>query len=159
MTQDMEHATKNIQGTYRENQNTNKLFDFTLTPICSEIDHHIQYENIMTRYYCEVCNKGGVMYRCINCEYSLCGPCHKDQCGAEELSNRFTYDSIRKTIIEFKDRLINDNISTIWCVGRSTGSNEIYFYNPNNHTVTYDYPISPVPPASPQPHREPKPPS
>ena len=143
-------AIKVIQIAWRKRiQNKDPFYDFSLNPICSEIEHHIVYERIMENYYCEICGNEGIMYRCINCEYSLCGQCHKDKCGAEELSNRFTYDTIRKLIIKFKKRLTDDKLYS-WIVGRCIGSDEIYFYHPITNSITYEYPLSPKPPDSPR---------
>ena len=57
--------------------------DFTLIPICSEIEHHLEYDKIL-RIKCEFCGKEGISYRCINCEYGLCNTCYMDKMAEEE---------------------------------------------------------------------------
>ena len=146
-------AAEVIQIAWRKRIRNDPFYDFTLTPVCSEIEHHIVYNNIVDSFvgipHCAVCKRQCIMYRCINCEYSLCGACHKDKCGSEEISNRFTYDSIRKSIIKFKKRLIDDKLYS-WSVGRAKESDDIYFYNPITNSIIYEYPLSPPPPPSPR---------
>jgi len=141
-------ASNIIQIAWRKHvRNKDPFYDFSLNPICSEIEHHIAYDWI-ENYYCEICDHKNIKYRCVNCEYSLCGTCHKDKCAEEELSNRFTYDTIRKSMIKLRKRLIDDKLYS-WIVGRCSGSDEIYFYHPITNAITYEYPLSPQPPDSP----------
>jgi hypothetical protein len=124
--------------------------DFTLIPICSEIEHHLEYDKIL-RSYCAFCGKESISYRCINCEHGLCNTCYRDKMTEEELNDRFSYNKLRRAIIGIKDKLKQDKIFSDWFVGVSKESDEIYFYNPITRTLTYDYPLSPSPPSSPTP--------
>ena len=132
--------------------------DFTLIPICSEIEHHLEYDKIL-RSYCAFCGKEGLSYRCINCEYGLCNTCYKDKMAEEKLNDRFSYNKLRKAIVKIKDKLKQDKIFSDWFVGLSKESDEIYFYNPITRTLTYDYPLSTEPPSSPTPLIRESPPS
>jgi hypothetical protein len=132
--------------------------DFTLIPICSDIEHHLEYDKI-PRSHCEFCGKEGISYRCINCEYGLCNTCYMDKMAEEELNDRFSYNKLRKAIVKIKEKLKQDKIFTDWFVGVSKESDEIYFYNPITRTLTYDYPLSPEPPSSPTPLTNDTPPS
>ena len=124
--------------------------DFTLIPICSEIEHHLEYDKIL-KEQCDFCGKVGISYRCINCEYGLCNTCYMDKMAEEELNDRFSYNKLRKYIVKIKEKLKQDKIFTDWLVGVSKESDEIYFYNPITRTLTYEYPLSPEPPSSPTP--------
>ena len=124
--------------------------DFTLIPICSEIEHHLEYDKIL-RIHCEFCGKEGISYRCINCEYGLCNTCYMDKMAEEELNERFSYSKIIKALVKIKEKLKQDKIFSDWFVGVSKESSEIYFYNPITRTLTYEYPLSPDPPSSPTP--------
>jgi len=124
--------------------------DFTLIPICSEIEHHLEYDNIL-KEQCAFCGKVGISYRCINCEHGLCNTCYMDKLAEEELNERFSYSRIIKAIVKIKGKLKKDNIISEWLVGVSKESQEIYFYNPITRTLTYEYPLSPDPPSSPTP--------
>ena len=132
--------------------------DFTLIPICSEIEHHLEYDKIL-RIQCEFCGKVGISYRCINCEHGLCNTCYMDKMAEEELNDKFSYSKIIKAIVKIKGKLKQDNIFSEWFVGVSKESDEIYFYNPITRTLTYDYPLSPEPPSSPTPLTNDTPPS
>ena len=124
--------------------------DLTLIPICSEIEHHLEYDKIL-REHCEFCGKEGISYRCINCEYGLCNTCYMDKMDEEELNDRFSCNKLREAIVMIKGKLKQDKIFLDWFVGVSKESDEIYFYNPITRTLTYDYPLSPEPPSSPTP--------
>ena len=124
--------------------------DFTLIPICSEIEHHLEYDKIL-EVQCHFCGKVGISYRCINCEYGLCNTCYMDKMAEEELNERFSYSKIIKAIVKVKVKLKQDNIFSEWLVGVSKESDEIYFYNPKTRTLIYEYPLSPEPPSSPTP--------
>ena len=78
--------------------------DFTLIPICSEIEHHLEYDKIL-RIKCEFCGKEGISYRCINCEYGLCNTCYMDKMAEEELNEKFSYSKIIKALVKIKGKL------------------------------------------------------
>ena len=122
--------------------------DFTLIPICSEIEHHLEYDKIL-EVQCNFCGKVGISYRCINCEYGTCNTCYMDKMAEEELNDRFTFNKLRKSLANIKGKLKKDNIFLDWFVGISKESDEIYFYNQTTRTLTYEYPLSPDPPLSP----------
>ena len=78
--------------------------DFTLIPICSEIEHHLEYDKIL-EVQCNFCGKVGISYRCINCEYGTCNTCYMDKMAEEELNERFSYSDIIKGIVKINVKL------------------------------------------------------
>ena len=117
----------------------------TLIPICSEIDHELHYQ-FKTSYICEICNKTGVSYRCINCEYGRCKECHQDIVGSENISKRLKNGKINNDIRLAEMNLEQDAL-TDWRV--SLFGEEVYYVNKKTKTRTVDYPISKEPPPSP----------
>ena len=61
--------------------------NFQLIPICSEIEHEMEYK-YKDEGHCDICSKSGISYRCINCDYSRCSGCHRDILASEEISER-----------------------------------------------------------------------
>ena len=118
---------------------------FTLIPICSEIGHELQYQ-FKTSYNCEICNKTGISYRCINCEYGRCKDCHQDIVGSENISKRLKNGRINNDIRLAEINLEKDGL-TQWRV--SLTDEEICYVNNKTKTRTFDYPISASPPPSP----------
>tara|TARA_A200000113_G_C8831751_1_gene343952 strand:- start:408 stop:875 length:468 start_codon:yes stop_codon:yes gene_type:complete len=116
--------------------------NLTLVPICSEIDHDLNYDyNENTK--CEICMKNYVSYRCINCDYGRCSKCHRDILAAEEIKERLRIAKIKNNIKIAEKNLKKDHLDD-WDVMVVQG--EICYINKLTRSYSYDYPLSKSPP-------------
>ena len=120
--------------------------DFTLVPICSEIDHDLKY-NYKEGYKCEICNKSYISYRCVNCDYGRCSGCHRDILAEKEIKERLKHERIKKDIKHAENKLKKDGLDD-WNVMVVNG--EICYINKLVKTYSYDYPLSVEPDLSPE---------
>tara|TARA_B100000902_G_scaffold277511_1_gene263274 strand:+ start:572 stop:1048 length:477 start_codon:yes stop_codon:yes gene_type:complete len=120
--------------------------NFTLVPICSEIDHEMEY-NYKENYKCDICDKYEISYCCINCEYSRCSKCHRDILASEDIKNRLRHNRIKNNIKLAENRLKDDGLDG-WDVMVVNG--EICYINKLLRTYSYDYPKSVSPESSPE---------
>lgn len=119
--------------------------DLQLIPICSEIDHDMSYK-YKERGICDICNKGGVSYKCSNCEYSRCSGCHRDILASKEISERLRKGKIKNDIKLAEFKLKEDGL-TQWNAMVSNG--EICYVNKLRNTYSFDYPYTDKPNLSP----------
>tara|TARA_A100001015_G_scaffold148400_1_gene164597 strand:+ start:7181 stop:7657 length:477 start_codon:yes stop_codon:yes gene_type:complete len=119
--------------------------DFTLVPICSEVDHEMEY--IHKSGKCDICRKNNISYCCINCEYSRCSRCHRDILAEQEIKSRLIHERIKNNIKLAEGRLKEDGLCD-WDVMVVDG--EICYINKLLRTYSYDYPKSKTPELSPE---------
>lgn len=120
--------------------------NLTLVPICSEIDHDLNYD-YRGGVKCEICMKDPVSYRCINCEYGRCSRCHKDILAAEEIKERLRIAKVKNNIKIAEKNLKKDQLND-WDVMVVQG--EICYINKLTRSYSYDYPIVVSPRKSPE---------
>ena len=120
--------------------------NFQLVPICSEVEHEMKY-NYKESHRCDICNKTGISYMCINCEYSRCSKCHRDILASEEISERLKKAKLKNSIKLAEVRLKDDGLDG-WDVMVING--EICYINKLCRTYSYDYPKSTTPKLSPE---------
>lgn len=116
--------------------------NFKLIPICSEIEHEMEYK-YKEGHQCDICHKKYISYRCINCEYGRCSKCHRDILASEEISERLRKEKIKNSIKLAESKLKEDGL-TQWTVMVSNG--EICYINKLMRTYSFDYPYTPPPP-------------
>ena len=119
--------------------------NFQLIPICSEIEHEMEYK-YKDEGHCDICSKSGISYRCINCDYSRCSGCHRDILASEEISERLRKAKIKNDIKLAELKLKEDGL-TQWDVMVSNG--EICYVNKLMRTYSFDYPYTEPPNNSP----------
>jgi len=119
--------------------------NLTLIPICSEIDHDLNYD-YRSNSKCEICMKNHVSYRCINCEYGRCSMCHRDILAAEEIKERLRIAKVKNNIKIAEKNLKKDQLND-WDVMVVQG--EICYINKLTRSYSYDYPIVVSPRKSP----------
>jgi len=130
--------------------------DFTLIPICSE-NGHTMSNKINCHNFCDICYKGGVHYKCNDCEENWCKSCHRENKKLEREKSKkkrpprekglSISQNFRDIKLAAQDKLDSDNL-TDWRI-KFTGE-EIYYYNVVTKSFTYDYPIVSEPPISPK---------
>ena len=119
--------------------------NLTLVPICSEIDHDLNYD-YREGVKCEICMKNYVSYGCINCEYGRCSICHRDILAAEEIKERLRIAKVKNNIKIAEKKLKKDQLND-WDVMVVQG--EICYINKLTRSYSYDYPIVVSPRKSP----------
>ena len=119
--------------------------NLTLVPICSEIDHDLNYDYRVDDK-CEICMKNQVSYRCINCEYGRCSRCHRDILAAEEIKERLRIAKVKNNIKIAEKKLKKDQLND-WDVMVVQG--EICYINKLTRSYSYDYPLLKPPDLSP----------
>lgn len=120
--------------------------DFRLIPICSEIDHDMEYK-YKDGYNCDICGRKNISYRCKNCEYSRCSGCHRDILASKEISERLRLARIKNDIKLAELTLKEDGLFQ-WEVMVSNG--EICYINKLTRTYSFDYPYTLTPDDSPR---------
>ena len=120
--------------------------NFTLVPICSEVEHEMGYY-YKSDYRCDICNVQGVSYCCNNCEYSRCSKCHRNILGEQEIRDRLRHSRIKNNIKLAELRLKDDGLNE-WDVMVVDG--EICYINKLLRTYSYDYPKSTTPESTPE---------
>lgn len=115
--------------------------ELTLVPICSEIDHDLNY-NYKPVSYCEICKKNNISYCCINCDYGRCSGCHRDILASEEIKERLRLAKLKNDIKLAENSLKIDKLDD-WEVMVSNG--EICYINKLTRSYSFDYPLSKSP--------------
>ena len=115
--------------------------DFQLIPICSEVEHEMEYK-YKVGHQCDICSRKVISYRCKNCEYSRCSRCHRDILASEEISERLRKEKIKNDIKLSELRLTADGL-TEWEV--MVSNSEICYVKKLKSTYSFDYPYV-VPP-------------
>ena len=112
--------------------------ELTLVPICSEIDHVLNYD-YKIGYSCEICKKSDISYRCANCDYGRCSGCHRDVLASERIKERLRIAKLKNDIKISENSLKVDKLDD-WGVMVSNG--EICYINKLTRSYSFDYPYS-----------------
>ena len=124
--------------------------NFTLIPICSEIEHDLKYD-YKVGHNCEICKKSDISYRCANCDYGRCSGCHRDILASEKIKERLRLAKLKNDIKLAENCLKVDNLDD-WDVMVSNG--EICYINKLTRSYSFDYPSKSSPDLSPDTIRD-----
>lgn len=119
--------------------------DFTLIPICYDKEHIMENnykDDEYAEYYCNICNEKGIAYICLNCEYFRCSKCHLEILKEKRLDDAIKSSMTKKITERLQEeqyKLNKDGLDK-WCVDLLKDTGELYYYNINTKSISYDYP-------------------
>ena len=123
--------------------------ELTLIPVCSERDHVLGYKYKSHDVHCDLCNKGGISYQCSNCDYKICSKCQRSLIKSDSKIKQSMKGKLSSRIKDEQEKLNEDGLS-LWIVELSKETGELYYYNIETRSISYDYPkLFRIPPTSP----------